>query len=124
MRLFIFCTAAATLLLSAGECKKKDTAAGKLKGKLAVSGICMNYTIAVIEGKIDTALVSASWTDETTNKTYSNVFRLKNTCSFPSTIKEGDEFYFVIDSSGEKQCAVCLAYYPTPSKAIPIKVVE
>ena len=124
MKLFIFCTAAATLFLSASECNKKKASAGKMKARLEVAGICMNYTIGVIEGKVDTSLIASNWTDETTNKTYSNVFRLKNHCDFPDSIKQGNEFYFVIDSSSEKQCPVCLAYYPTPSKALAIKVVE
>lgn len=108
----------------AGECKKKPLTAERLKGRLEVAGICMNYTIAVVEGKIDTNLTEAKWTDETTNKTYTNVFRLKSHCNFPDSIKQGDEFYFVVDSSEQKQCPVCLAYYPTPSKAVAIKVVE
>lgn len=94
------------------------------KGRLEIAAMCMNYTISELEGKMDTAFTVASWTDETTGKTYSNVFRLKNHCDFPDSIKQGNEFRFVIDSSSEKQCAVCLAYYPTPSKAVPIKIVH
>ena len=84
----------------------------------------MNYTIRVLEGNVDTSLIEASWTDETTKKTYTNVFRLGNPCEFPSTIKQGDEFYFKIDSSQGKPCTVCMAYYPTPNKAVSIKIIE
>jgi hypothetical protein len=131
------------IVLLASECKSKekkqvtaDTATIKpptdvkssdpavYKGKLEIAAICMNYTISELEGRMDTALTVASWTDETTNKTYSNVFRLKNHCDFPDSIKQGNEFRFVIDTSSKKQCAVCLAYYPTPSKAVGIKVVD
>lgn len=131
------------LFLLASDCKSKekkqadaDTPTTKVlpgdktstpviyKGRLEIAGICMNYTISELEGSMDTAFTVGSWTDETTNKTYSNVFRLKNPCDFPDSIKQGATFNFFIDSSGKKECAVCLAYYPTPSKAVVIKVVE
>jgi hypothetical protein len=130
------------IVLLASECKSKekkqataDTATTKqpiadkgstpavYKGRLEVAGICMNYTISVLEGNIDTLVVD-KWTDEGTNKTYSKAFRLGNPCAFPSKIKAGNEFNFVIDTTEQKPCTVCMAYYPTPSKAISIKVVE
>ena len=83
----------------------------------------MNYTISVPEGNIDTSLIVADWTDDVTGKPYQNVFKLGSPCTFPATIKQGDEFYFVIDSSQAQNCAVCLAYYPTPKKTLPIKIV-
>jgi len=113
--------ASATILLSAGGCNKKS-ANQKFKGRLEVAGICMNYTISVIEGDPGNDAVVASWTDEVTNKEYKNVFKLGNPCDFPAGIKTGDEFYFVIDTSRGKNCAVCMAYYPTPPKALFIKV--
>ena len=99
--------------------KKKDD---RYKGRLEVAGICMNYTIGVIEGDIDPSTIVNSWTDETTNITYTNVFKLGNPCDFPAGIKQGDEFYFTIDTSKGKDCAVCMAYYPTPSKALSITI--
>lgn len=85
----------------------------------------MNYTFSLAEGKADTTLFNASWTDETTGKTYKNAFGLVNPCDFPSSINEGDEFRFVIDSTTKgKECAVCLAYYPTPSKKIWVRVIQ
>lgn len=124
MKLFILLPAFATLLLSSGDCKKKKTSDGKYKGKLEIAGICMNYTISVVKGNVDAAATEANWKDETTNKSYSNVFRLGNPCDFPDTIKQGDEFYFSIDSSKSKPCIVCMAYYPTPPKTLSIKVME
>jgi hypothetical protein len=110
----------ATLLLSNSDCsKKKDD---RYKGRLEVAGICMNYTIGVIEGDIDPSTIVNSWTDETTNITYTNVFKLGNPCDFPAGIKQGDDFYFTIDTSKGKDCAVCMAYYPTPSKALSITI--
>lgn len=113
----------ATLLLSAGECGKKETTV-TYKGRLEVTGICMNYTISVIEGDIDASLVEQEWKDETTGISYQDVFRLGSPCTFPNTLKKGDEFYFVIDTARKKDCAVCMAYYPVPAKSLEIRVVE
>jgi hypothetical protein len=110
------------LLLSNSECSKKNTTATRYKGKLEIAGICMNYTIRLIEGKIDTSLIMADWVDESTNIAYTNVFRLGNPCDFPASIKQGDEFYFFLFTGKGNQCAVCMAYYPTPPKAVSIKI--
>lgn len=124
MRFFICLTILASLLLSASECNKRSSSAKKMKGRLEIAGICMNYTISVLEGDPGAGAVVVNWTDEVTNKTYSNVFRLGNPCDFPARIRQGDEFYFTIDSSRQRSCMVCEAYYPTPSKSLVIKVVE
>jgi hypothetical protein len=112
------------LTISAEKCGNKKASAGVYKGKLEIKAICMNYTLTVIDGNIDTSLVVGSWTDETTNKTYKNAFALGDPCTFPSAIKQGDEFYFTIDTAKRGNCAVCMAYYPTPQKKLMIKIVE
>lgn len=122
MKIFLLLSFLATVLLS-GECNKK-TASQKLKGRLEIAGICMNYTISVLEGDPGAGTVAESWTDETTGKQYQDVFKLGNPCDFPATIKAGNEFYFTIDTAKGKDCAVCMAYYPTPPKALSIKVVD
>jgi len=122
MKKFLLYSALATLLLSNSDCSKKKSE--RYKGKLEVAGICMNYTISVVEGDIDASSIVDSWTDQVTNKVYENVFKLGNPCDFPASIKKGDEFYFTIDTTKGETCAVCMAYYPTPSKALSIKVVE
>ena len=94
------------------------------KGRLEVKGGCMNYTISILSGKPDTSLIQSSWTDETTGKTYHNVFALGSRCNFPSTLNAGDEFYFKIDENAPKNCAVCMMYYPTPAKHLSIKVLS
>ena len=83
----------------------------------------MNYTFTVTGGSVDTSLVEASWTDETTGKTFKNAFGIANPCDFPSTINAGDEFYFEVETAKSKDCAVCMAYYPTPQKKLSIKVI-
>ena len=109
------------LALTMEKCKNKSEST-TYKGRLEVKGMCMNYTIKLIEGTLDTSKLVAEWKDESTGKTHNNVFALGSACSFPSTINEGDEFYFTIDSAYVSNCAVCLAYYPKPSKSIAIKI--
>lgn len=115
-------------LLAAGsfsqtECNREKKAGNCFKGKLAVKGMCANYTIALLEGGLDASKTQASWTDENTGKTYKTVFALANPCSFPETIEEGQEFYFTLEESKE-DCMVCQAFYPKPAKALAIKVLE
>lgn len=114
------------LTVSADKCgdKKQSASNGIYKAKLETKALCMNYTLRLLEGDIDTSLITASWTDESTGKSYTNAFGLGSPCTFPSTIEQGDEFYFKIDSSAKQECAVCMAYYPTPPKKLSIKVVE
>lgn len=112
----------ATLLVNTeSKCNKKQ-ASNCFKGKLEIKGICSNYTIRVLEGAVDTTKIAAQWTDENTGKSYQNVFALDSPCSFPSDINEGDEFYFTIRSEKDKDCNVCMAYYPTPPKRLAINV--
>ena len=122
MKLLLLLPILATLVLSNSDCQSKK-AVEKMRGRLEIAGICSNYTIRVLEGDPGKDAVEANWTDETTGKQYDNVFRLENPCDFPATIKQGDEFYFVIDSSSRKPCTVCMAYYPTPAKKLPVKVI-
>ena len=109
--------------IATNKCKNKNKD-NVYKGRLEIKAICMNYTIKLLEGNLDTSQVVAAWKDETTGKTYNNVFALGSVCSFPSTIKEGDEFYFTIDPDPVRRCAVCMAYYPKPLKSVAIKVVN
>lgn len=105
-------------------CSSQKTDESKCyKGRLEIKGICSNYTIKLIEGNMDTAKIVASWRDEVTGKTHTNVFALGSPCTFPASLKEGDEFYFRIDDA-KQECAVCMAYYPTPQKKVSIKVLD
>ena len=93
------------------------------KGRLEISDICGNYTIKVLEGKLDTCFIQASWQHPYTKLVYQNVFSLGNICSFPSSLKQGDEFYFTIrDQKQDPNCVQCLAYAPTPGKRLSITV--
>jgi hypothetical protein len=111
--LFIF-------ILSAG-CSKKLFNNTIYKGRLEIKGMCGHTTISILEGDIDPSKIEAYWTDSNTLKTYHNVFALGTPCNFPMEIKEGDEFYFKIESQPEN-CLICDAEYPAPSKYLPVKV--
>lgn len=105
------------------NCTKTSDDNNCLKGKLAINGICGNITIQVLSGSIDSNLIVKNWEDPSNSKTYENVFALKSICTFPSNLKEGDEFYFKIDNNPKgSDCAVCLAYRPTPPKGLMISV--
>jgi hypothetical protein len=122
MKIFFLTPLFFVISLSADKCEnKKDITA--YKGRLEVKGICMNYTIKLLEGKLDESKIEKEWKDEVSGKIHNNVFALESVCDFPSTIKEGDEFYFTIDTTSKQQCAVCLAFYPKPAKSLAIKVV-
>jgi hypothetical protein len=110
--------------IAADNCSGKKKNSETFKGRLEIRAICMNYTIALINGNMDTSKIVSTWTDEVTHKTYKNVFALANPCNFPYSIKEGDEFYFELDTANPSACAVCLAYYPTPGKKLSIKIIE
>jgi hypothetical protein len=103
------------------QCKKNGLS-GCYKARLELKGVCMNYTIKVLEGNIDTSLIEKNWTNPANGVTYQNVFGLGSVCDFPGEINQGDEFYFQIGNRSNNGCAVCLAYYPTPQKKLSITV--
>jgi hypothetical protein len=111
------------LVTTTNKCKNKNESS-VYKGKLEVKGMCMNYTIKLLAGNIDTSKLVSEWKNEMTGKTHNNVFALGSVCNFPSTMNEGDEFYFTIDTTYVSNCAVCLAYYPKPARSLAIKVVN
>jgi hypothetical protein len=109
------------LPLLAFQCYK-DVGTPVLKGKLAVAGICGNYTIVLLEGDLSSNLYENTWVNPQTNNSYTKAFRLANFCDFPAGIQEGQEFFFTPESTPTNDCVTCLAFYPTPSKAIAIRV--
>lgn len=124
MRTFFILSLFSTLLLSNSDCKKNKTNAEVLMGRLEIKGICLNYTIKLLKGNIDSSLISSKWVDENTGKEYVNVFGLQNPCVIPETLNIGDEFSFTIDTTTENDCMKCEAYYPTPPRSLKIKVIE
>jgi len=121
MKIFSVLPLLVILSMATSKCKDKGPV---YKGRLEVKGMCMNYTIRLLEGDLDPSKYLTEWKDESTGKTHTNVFALGSPCNFPDSIKQGDEFYFRIDSSYVSNCAVCMAYYPKPAKSIAIKIVD
>jgi hypothetical protein len=105
-------------LLTAATCNRttqQPLADSKcFKGKLVIKGICMNYVVQVLQGDTSQLNINDTWIDETTDKTYANVFALGSKCNFPD-MAEGDEFYFKLAEKPEAGCNVCLAYRPVPT---------
>lgn len=124
MKLLLVLSSFILLSSSTKSCKEQELAKGCYKGKLEIKALCMNYTISLQSKNFDTSMVVANWTDENTGKSYKNVFGLGSRCTFPDSLKEGDEFYFTIDTTSVQNCMVCMAYYPTPSKKLSIKVLN
>ena len=111
------------LLLAVTGCDKQETIAnGCFKGKLVVKGICKNDIVQLLEGKSDALLVESSWTYPTTGTVYKNVFAVDSKCTFPDSLKEGDEFYFTLDSTQTEDCALCKALSPVPASKLKIKL--
>ena len=120
LRLTIFILLLSVVLM-AFQCRKEGVNTRSFKGRLEIKGMCSNYTIKVLDGPVDTTQIQANWTDPSTGKAYQNVFGLGSPCTFPADINEGDEFYFVL-ANEPQNCAVCMAFYPTPSRRLNIKV--
>ena len=127
MKLFIWILLLSSFSFTEKGCRNKKKSAEPAncyKGRLEIRANCLNYTISIVSPLRDTSLVNPSWTDENTGKIYKNAFALGSKCNFPDSIKQGNEFYFVIDSSARQDCAVCLMYYPVPTKQLPIRVIK
>lgn len=112
------------LCLSLVACKSQEVLPENCyKGRLALKGICNNYVIELVEGTIDTSRLEAQWKNPDTGKFYTNAFALSNPCALPVSLKEGDEFFFKLDSTQlTADCITCKAYSPTPRKSLPVSV--
>jgi hypothetical protein len=111
-------------LLSCSKNNSDTELESSYKGKLVVKGICMNYVIQVLDSNFDSSLIELNWTNEFSGISFTNVFALGSVCDFPENIEEGDEFNFIIDNFKNNNCAVCLAYSPTPNKYLSITVLD
>ena len=63
------------LAITADKCKNKNES-NSYKGRLESKGMCMNYTIKLLEGKLDTSKIASEWKNEATGKIHNNVFAL------------------------------------------------
>lgn len=120
-KIFSFLLITFAFMQCSNEENNSDCSENLLRGKLAIKGICLNYTIQLVSGEIDKDLIESEWVDRMTGTDYNDVFALQNVCDFPSEIEEGEAFDFIVNKSPETpKCAVCLAYRPRPLKSISI----
>lgn len=91
-RLILVLASVALLLCTNFRCRKADDLKGCYKGRLEIKGACGHYTIKVLSGNIDTALIESSWTDPNTNIQYSNVFALMAYATFLKTYPKAMNF--------------------------------
>jgi len=106
-----------TILGSSFRCNKGEHSNNhQLTGKLVIQAACGHFVIQVLKGDIDPSNVIASYTDSGSNKTYTNVFTVKNNCSFEKLHMPYDTpFTFELDPNGKDEtCVWCFIYYPVP----------
>jgi hypothetical protein len=126
MNKLFFAVVSILMVTSSYQCNRKAAGSGKLRGKLVIKEICAHYVIQVIEGNVDTSMVTNGWKDEQRNKTYDKVFTVSNRCGFAETnLNEGDEFEFSFDKNPPPEdCLVCMAFYSTPPKRSAVKIMK
>jgi hypothetical protein len=107
------------LIVSGGiySCKKTSSGTTRL-GKYVVFAGCGHYVIQLMDvTAADSGVVTPSWTDTSTNITYTNVFSVKDVCSFAfatveDTLRVGDELEFTLN--GPVPDVVCYMCYIWP----------
>ena len=87
-----------------------------LKGVLVKKGICGQRVVKVLSEDKNGIRLASSWKDESSGKTFTDVFAVENSCSFPSSISEGGEFTFKLSSVKDNGCVTCQAYTPVPAE--------
>ena len=87
-----------------------------LKGVLVKKGICGQRIVKVLSQEKNGIKLASSWKDESSGKTFTDVFSVENICTFPSSISEGGEFTFKLSSVKENDCITCQAYTPVPAE--------
>jgi hypothetical protein len=107
----------AVIILAGTSCRREHLTPDRIVGKVVIDGVCGNYAVQVISGKIDSSRLLASWLDGDT--TYTNVFTVANRCNFGGYgLKQGQEFSFQLsDSAIVQSCAICDIYVAVPNVA-------
>ncbi|HVG13596.1 MAG TPA: hypothetical protein VM935_01510 [Chitinophagaceae bacterium] len=103
-----------------GETAEDRTTLGQtkcLKGILVKKGICGQRVVKVLSQTKDGVSFAASWKDEVSGKSYENVYTVENSCSFPASIAEGDEFNFKLTADKKNDCVQCAAHTPVPKES-------
>ncbi|HEX2682590.1 MAG TPA: hypothetical protein VHL77_01580, partial [Ferruginibacter sp.] len=125
MKKIFFVLGIVVMAMTGYRCNNKVVPAdGVMKGRLVVKEICSHFVVEVLNAKLDTSIVSNGWHDDKRDKIYDQVFTVSNRCGFAAAnLKEGDEFEFTFDKEPPAEnCAVCMAFYPTPVKRNAIRI--
>lgn len=74
-----------------------------------VQAVCDHFIVQIQSGQYQPSQVVASWTDSENDSTYTNVFIVKNICSFAAArLPVGTVFQFTIDSTAtDAICNTC-----------------
>ena len=104
------------LSVSFSTCHPGEQVSLVFKGKLVIKAACAHYVIQVLDAQFPKSKLMASWKDDTTDSTYTNVFKVANLCSFPSDrVSQGDTIIFALDNNPPPMnCMICTIAYPTP----------
>lgn len=116
-----------TFLLFAGTafyCHPKRVYPDQLTGKLVINGACGNYVVQVVSGSIDPKRIVSSWTDPLSHVTYTNVFRVANSCTFGGVAKDQLFTFTIPDPAPVQNCFLCDIYVPTPPVSTPVANVQ
>ena len=111
----IFAVAVVVLSCGAFQCTPSHERPG-LVGKLVINGPCGNYVVQIVSGDYDHSKVVPVWKDPATDTTYTNVFTVKNRCTFGGYgIQKGQLFTFLMNDSVIVQNGmVCKIYVAVP----------
>lgn len=90
-----------------------------LTGKLVDIAACNGYIVQILSGPIpDSSVLVKSWTNSLTDSTYTNVFTVKDGCTFAAALlSQGDVFTFTLNGEAPNQtCFTCdIVIFPLPS---------
>jgi hypothetical protein len=111
------------LFLSSG-CEKSQLEGKKaladqgtcVTGVLVKAGICGQRVIKITSQNKGGLAYAARWEDQSSGKTYENVFTVAKSCAFPTTMKEGEQINFKLTTDTANECAQCLAFTPVPGE--------
>lgn len=122
----LFIIAISIIMFSCSKLPASGNSGGdglRIKAKV-IRITCASTTIDILDAAHYN--LGESWTIEGTTNTYNHAAVVANKCELPSTLKEGDTFYFKVinQSEANTDCIVCMMYDYPPSKSIYLKVVN
>ena len=96
------------------------TATGKIKAQL-LRTTCASIVIQIQDPAY--YHLGETWSDmfRPSFAPYEHSVSVSNTCEFPSSIVEGDVFYFQLDTNNSNNCVVCAMYDAPPTKQVAVK---